>query len=151
MKLRNIMIGSAFVFTALSLTACASHNTNTTTPATTGRPTQATYPLTPTHRVPPLYPPMAAYYGVQGDAILCFTVEANGDPGGDIHVSKTNFWTTSGKPPNPDAENALKKAAIETIKWWKFVPRRRNGKPVSTPKTCQTLKFRLHMRPNVRH
>jgi len=84
-------------------------------------------------RVRPLYPPQAAYRGIQGSVETCFTVRADGSVG-DARVVGAS---------SSQARRLLGPAALRTIGKWKFVPRRAGGHAVATSGVCQDLVFRL--------
>ncbi|GEM_PF-750299 len=90
-------------------------------------------PLTPMVRIAPLYPPQAAYQGVQGSVYVCFTVEPDGS------VSSPYVKRAS----TPQVRRMLGQAALKNILQWKFFPRKVNGKPVATRPVCQPIQFRI--------
>ncbi len=89
-------------------------------------------PLTPLVRVPPIYPPLAAYQGVQGTVETCFMVEPDGSVASP-HVTQAS---------SPQARRMLAQAALRTILQWKFFPQKVDGKPVAA-RACQPIKFTL--------
>lgn len=106
----------------------------------------------PVHQVPPDYPPMAQYINVQGKVQVCFTVEADGTLA-NLHIEKAKFRPDTRpeirggrnqKALRRAAKESLKAEAVYTMTQWKYKPGYRNGKPVSTPNTCQMIEFQLH-------
>ncbi len=91
------------------------------------------YTLTPMVRIPPVYPPLAQYQGVQGSVTTCFTVEPDGSVASP-HVTQAS---------SPQARRMLARAALQTILQWKFFPRKINGKPVATKGICQSILFHM--------
>ncbi len=90
-------------------------------------------PLTPMVRIPPIYPPLAQYQGVQGTVTTCFTVEPDGSVASP-HVTHAS---------SPQARRMLAQAALQTILQWKFFPQKINGKPVATKGVCQPILFHM--------
>lgn len=142
------------VASLLTLSACANQAT-TENPAQTASPpaTKTSAKPTPIHSVPPSYPPTAEYEGVQGNVLVCFTVEADGALA-NLHVEKTKFWPTNepvihgNANANKEAlrrasKDELKAEAVYTLTQWRFKPGYKDGKPIKTPNTCQMVKYRL--------
>lgn len=131
----RVLTLSMVIIAATSVGGCASQSQ-------TSAPTPPTYNATPTYRRGLMYPPRAQYEGVQADVLLCFTVDPDGSVE-NIHVTKTQFWTSTGKAPDGVAKREIKSTAIETVRQWRFKPRRANGKAVKGT-ACQTVRFRIH-------
>lgn len=98
--------------------------------------------LQPVKQVPPLYPPLALFRSVQGVVKICFTVNRNGDVE-DAHVVHAAFQPQGGD----NTGYYLKRAALNAMKQWKFLPRKINGKPVSS-KACQNMRFTVGPPPH---
>lgn len=84
-------------------------------------------------RTRPLYPPTAAYQGVEGSITACFTVTATG--------AVTDPYVAGAS--SPRARRLLGAAALSAVMQWKFVPRRVGGQNTATPGVCQVIRFRL--------
>lgn len=84
-------------------------------------------------RTRPLYPPQAAYQGIEGNVTACFTVTAAGSVV-DPYVAGAS---------SPRARRALAVAALRAVRQWKFFPRVVNGAAVATSRVCQVVRFRL--------
>lgn len=85
-------------------------------------------------RIPPLYPPQAAYRNVTGTVTTCFTVRSDG--------SVANARVTGAS--STQAGRVLGQAALVSILQWKFIPRTVNGHAVATNNVCQDIAFTLN-------
>ena len=85
-------------------------------------------------RIPPLYPPQAAYQNVTGTVTTCFTVRSDGSVANARGVSASSA----------QAKRLLGQAALVSIMQWKFIPRAVNGHPVATNNVCQDIDFNLN-------
>jgi periplasmic protein TonB len=85
-------------------------------------------------RIPPLYPPQAAYQNVTGTVTTCFTVRADGSVANPRVAGATSA----------QARRLLGQAALVSILQWKFVPRTENGHAVATNNVCQDINFKLN-------
>lgn len=85
-------------------------------------------------RIPPLYPPQAAYQNVTGTVTTCFTVRSDGSVA-DARVAGAS---------STQARRLLSQAALASILQWKFVPRTVNGHAVATHNVCQDIAFTLN-------
>jgi protein TonB len=83
--------------------------------------------LIPVHRVDPPYPDFARRARVQGAVVLLMTVDERGLP---MQVSLL------------DGHPALREAALQAARQWRFEPARMDGRPV-TATFKLTLKFSL--------
>lgn len=106
--------------------------------------------LSPVVRVKPVYPPEAQYKGYQGAVTVCFTVTARGTVTDLRRAGYANLVAPAGTdaPASATARAAeartlLGAAAVATVRKWRFVPRKRDGKPIATPDVCQDVKFRI--------
>ena len=79
------------------------------------------------YRVIPEYPELARQAGVQGTGVLDTVVNANGA------VTQTKFVS------GPDA---LSRAAMDAVRWWRFEPYSVNGQPTNI-ETTVAVNFRL--------
>jgi protein TonB len=79
------------------------------------------------YRVIPEYPELARQAGVQGTVVLDTVVNANGA------VTQTKFVS------GPDA---LSRAAMDAVRWWRFEPYSVNGQPTNI-ETTVAVNFRL--------
>ena len=84
-------------------------------------------------RIPPLYPPQAAYRNVTGTVTTCFTVRSDG--------SVANARVTDAS--STEARRLLGQAALASIAQWKFVPRTADGHALATNDVCQDIAFTL--------
>jgi hypothetical protein len=98
---------------------------------------------TATKRVAPAYPLIAKRKRVEGTIVVVVTVDENGDVVAAKPLS-TNLrcLLANQEEVPPDAEEALKQAAIDSIFEWKFVPTTVKGKPTKVIGTI-TLNFHL--------
>jgi TonB family protein len=79
------------------------------------------------HKVDPVYPPEAEKSKIQGTVILAAVI----GPDGVVR----NLHPVSGPDP-------LARAALDAVKWWRFLPYRVNGQPVPVDTTIE-VEFRL--------
>jgi TonB family protein len=86
-----------------------------------------------THKVAPLYPPLARQARIQGSVILQIAIDQSGDV--------VNVGLVSGHP-------MLAPAATEAVKQWKYSPYLLNGNPVAV-ETRVTVNFALSDNPPV--
>ena len=85
-------------------------------------------------RIPPLYPPQAAYRNVMGTVTTCFTVRSDGSVANPRVAGATSA----------QARRLLGQAALVSILQWKFIPRTVHGHPVATNNVCQDIDFTLN-------
>lgn len=85
-------------------------------------------------RIPPLYPPRAAYRNITGTVTTCFTVRSDGS------VADARIVGAS----SAQARRMLGQAALASILQWKFVPRETGGHAVATNNVCQDIAFTLN-------
>ena len=85
-------------------------------------------------RIPPLYPPQAAYGNVTGTVTTCFTVRSDGS------VANARITAAS----SAQARRLLGPAALASIVQWKFVPRTADGHAAATKDVCQDIAFALN-------
>lgn len=93
-------------------------------------------------RVPPIYPPQAFFRSVQGVVRICFTVNRNGDVE-DARVVHAAFQPQGGA----NTGYYLKRAALNAMNQWKFLPRKIDGKSVSS-RVCQNMRFTIGPPPH---
>jgi TonB family protein len=86
-----------------------------------------------THKIAPLYPPLARQARIQGSVILQIAIDHSGDV--------VNVGLVSGHP-------MLAPAATEAVKQWKYSPYLLNGNPVAV-ETRVTVNFTLSDDPPV--
>ena len=81
-------------------------------------------------RVAPAYPQIAKALRVDGTIIFEVLVDENGDVISAKPISIKLRCHIEGKEVAPEAEAALKQAALDSILQWKFAPSTKNGVPV---------------------
>lgn len=86
-------------------------------------------PPVPVVQLPPQYPMNARMRGIEGRVVLVFTVNTKGNVE-NVRVSDS------------EPGDIFVRAAINTVKRWKFKPGTKNGKPVNV-KVSQPLTFKL--------
>lgn len=140
MRLYNVIGMWALLLAAQPLAAAVSPDSSTVSPATTSPQPQTAYVPIFTHQAGLVYPRRPLLEGVEGDVTVCFTVYANGSVG-NAHVTKGKFWTANGRTPSHFGEHDLKEEAVREMRQSTFVPRRVNGKAVTTPHVCAVKQF----------
>lgn len=84
----------------------------------------------PLVRIPPEYPERAAQRGVEGYAVVCFDVDADGKP--------FNVEVCGEDPPG-----YFGRAAVRAVERWKYKPKIENGQPVPRRGLQINLSFNL--------
>jgi hypothetical protein len=95
-----------------------------------------------TRRVAPAYPLLAKQKRVEGTIVIVVTVGENGDVVAAKPLKTELRCLLVNQEVPPDAEEALKQAAIDAVLQWKFVPTTVKGQPTKVVGTI-TLNFHL--------
>ncbi|MGH9438998.1 MAG: energy transducer TonB [Terriglobia bacterium] len=134
MKLSNVII--VLLVATQPLIAIAGSNAGSAAPvaSTQNRPISG-----PINLILPRIPPEAFYSGLNGVAVACFTVKADGTVA-NARV-KSLPYTPSSPMMGGQVRKELAQSMLTAVKQWKFIPQLVNGKPVATLDVCRQIKF----------